>query len=76
MRAGGKVDLIRYFDRTVYVEEALDGDMCPCAGEREFGFEQYFKPKGFNKTLSELTTEEKDKIGPRKKAFQSIINVI
>ena len=63
-------------DRTIYVEESLDGDMCPCAGKREFGFDQYFKAKGFNKTLSELTTDEKDKIGPRKKAFESIIKLI
>lgn len=61
-------------DRTIYVEESLHGDMCPCAGEREFGFDQYFKAKGFEKTLSELTPEEKDKIGPRKRAFESILN--
>lgn len=60
--------------RTIYVEESLHGDMCPCAGEREFGFDQYFKAKGFDKTLSELAPEEKDKIGPRKRAFESILN--
>lgn len=61
-------------DRTIYAEESLHGDMCPCAGEREFGFDQYFKAKGFEKTLSELAPEEKDKIGPRKRAFESILN--
>jgi len=61
-------------DRKIYAEESLHGDMCPCAGEREFGFDQYFKAKGFEKTLSELAPEEKDKIGPRKKAFESILN--
>lgn len=63
-------------DRTIHVEESLHGDMCPCAGEREFGFDQYFKAKGFEKTLSELAPEEKDKIGPRKRAFESILNQI
>lgn len=58
--------------RTLYAEEALHGDMCQCAGEREFGFDQYFKAKGFEKTLSELTPEEKDEIGPRKRAFKNI----
>lgn len=61
-------------DRAIYVEESLQGDMCPCAGEREFGFDQYFKAKGCEKTLSELEPEEKDKIGPRKRAFESILN--
>ena len=63
-------------DRKIYAEESLQGDMCSCAGEREFGFDQYFKAKGFEKTLSELAPEEKDKIGPRKRAFGSILNQI
>ena len=33
-------------ERTIYVEEKLDGDMCQKAGQREFGFDQYFKAKG------------------------------
>lgn len=61
-------------DRTILAEESLNGDMCTCAGKREFGFDQYFKAKGFGKTLSELSPEEKDKISPRKKAFESILN--
>jgi len=51
----------------------LAGEICECAGEREFGFDQYFKPKNSNKTLSEMLPEEKDIIGPRKKAFDQII---
>lgn len=58
----------------IKVEKVLHGDMCPCAGEREFGFDQYFKAKGFDKTLSEITPEEKDEIGPRKSAFEDILN--
>lgn len=54
-------------------EGVLHGNMCPCAGEKEFGFDQYFKANGFNKTLSELSPEEKDQIGPRKHAFESIL---
>ena len=63
-------------ERTIYVEEKLDGDMCQCAGQREFGFDQYFKAKGYDKTLSELSPEEKDNIGPRKKAFETILKAI
>lgn len=63
-------------DKIIFAEESLDGNMCSCAGEKEFGFDQYFKAKGFEKTLAELSPEEKDKIGPRKKAFESILNQI
>lgn len=63
-------------ERTIYVEEKLDGDMCQKAGQREFGFDQYFKAKGYDKTLSELSPEEKDSIGPRKKAFETILKAI
>lgn len=59
-------------EKEIFATEYLLGDMCPCAGEREFGFDQYFKPAGLNKTLSELEPEEKDRIGPRMKAFESI----
>ena len=52
---------------------ALDGEMCECKGEREFGFDQYFKPNGFDETLSEMNPETKDKIGPRRKAFLYVI---
>lgn len=61
-------------NQKIEVIEELIGNLCPCAGEREFGFDQYFKPQNYNKTLSELTPEEKDLISPRKKAFLSILN--
>lgn len=63
-------------EKEVFATEYLLGDMCPRAGEREFGFDQYFKPVGMDKTLSELEPEEKDMIGPRKKAFESILKDI
>jgi len=51
----------------------IAGEICECAGERVFGFDQYFKPENSTKTLSEMLPEEKDSIGPRKKAFNEII---
>ena len=63
-------------EKEVVVEESISGDMCTKAGNREFGFDQYFKPTGLNKTLSELEPQEKDKIGPRRKAFEEILNQI
>lgn len=68
------VSAMAYIDseKQLFANEHLLGDMCPCAGEREFGFDQYFKPTGSKKTLSEMTPKEKDSIGPRLKAFKSI----
>ena len=63
-------------EKEVVVEESISGDMCTKAGNREFGFDQYFKPTGLNKTLSELEPQEKDKIGPRRKAFEEILKQI
>ncbi len=63
-------------ERTICEEESLDGNMCSCAGKRKFGFDQYFKPYGSDKTLSELTPTEKDEIGPRKKVFEKILKQI
>lgn len=60
--------------KIISAEECVHGYMCPCAGEREFGFDQYFKPKDSEKTLSELLPEEKDKISPRKKALYNVIS--
>lgn len=61
-------------EKLISVQRVLDGDMCHCAGEKEFGFDQYFKAKGFDKTLAELAPEEKDEIGPRKKAFNELLS--
>ena len=59
--------------KKIYAEKSLEGNMCECAGQREFGFDQYFKADGFNQTLSEIAPIIKDSIGPRKKAFEAIL---
>ena len=54
----------------------LTGEMCECKGERQFGFDQYFKPENSTKTLAEMTIEEKNAIGPRGKSFKEILSKI
>ena len=63
-------------EKGIFAQERLQGNMCEKAGERVFGFDQYFKPVGSEKTLSELSPEEKDNIAPRKEAFERIIKQI
>ena len=58
---------------TTAIQSYLHGNMCECAGENVFGFDQYFKPLGYNCTLSELGPSTKDKIGPRGKCYKIIV---
>lgn len=61
---------------TTSYQTFVPGNMCPCAGEAEFGFDQYFKVDGYSNTLAELSPRKKDEIGPRKKCFQVILSQI
>ena len=60
----------------IEAQNALNGEMCECKGFREFGFDQYFRPDGYTKTLSEMQPEEKDLIGPRCKSLKDILTNI
>ena len=74
-KAAKWVSSMVYIDgnKYLYASEHIFGEMCECSGKRQFGFDQYFRPISSTKTLSEMTPEEKDKIGPRLKAFNRII---
>ena len=60
----------------IEAQNTLYGEMCECAGEKEFGFDQYFIPIGKTETLSQMSSQDKDDIGPRKKSLKEIFNKI
>ena len=60
----------------IEAQNTIYGEMCECTGTREFGFDQYFRPDGFTKTLSEMQPQEKDSIGPRRKSLKDILTKI
>ncbi len=45
-------------------------------GKNGFGYDPIFLPAGFNKTLAELTIEEKNRISHRSKAFNNLKEIL
>jgi non-canonical purine NTP pyrophosphatase (RdgB/HAM1 family) len=59
---------------TVFFEEELEGEIVKPKGTNGFGWDPIFLPKGSKKTLGEMTIQEKNKIGLRKKALIKLKN--
>jgi XTP/dITP diphosphohydrolase len=68
-----------YYDgkNIITVEGELKGKIIEnYRGENGFGYDPSFLPEGFNKTLSEMTLDEKNKISHRAKAFLKLKEMI
>jgi XTP/dITP diphosphohydrolase len=61
----GKVD---------FFEGRLTGQLTfPPRGEKGFGYDPIFVPDGYQQTLAEFASEEKNKVSHRARAFESCI---
>lgn len=57
-----------------YFEGILEGEITEKEyGDYEFGYDQIFLPKGFDKTLGQMTSEEINRISHRSKAINSFV---
>ena len=54
----------------------LEGTVVKPKGKKGFGWDGIFQPKGFNKTLAEMSKKEKNKISMRKQALIKLKNYI
>lgn len=55
-----------------YFEGSMEGEIVEPRGENGFGWDPIFQPAGWDKTLAEMTQEEKNEISMRMVAFQKL----
>ena len=60
--------------RITYFEGILEGHIhTRMSGNEGFGYDALFIPKGFNQTLAEMESEQKNKISHRKQALSKLV---
>jgi len=55
-----------------YFNSSIEGSIVKPVGENGFGWDQIFKPDGFNKTFAEMSFKEKNKMSMRKDVFMKL----
>jgi len=59
-----------------FFEGVIEGEIVSPRGDFGFGWDKIFKPKGFNKTFSQMEEKEKSKISMRKIAAEKLKNFL
>jgi XTP/dITP diphosphohydrolase len=77
-KARYKTALIFYnFDYGIWTEGVCEGQIAyKPEGNQGFGYDPIFVPEGYNKTMAQLTPEEKNKISHRGKAVSKLVEIL
>jgi XTP/dITP diphosphohydrolase len=77
-KARYKTALVFYkFDFGIWTEGVCEGQIAyKPEGNQGFGYDPIFIPEGYNKTMAQLTPEEKNKISHRGKAVSKLVEIL
>jgi XTP/dITP diphosphohydrolase len=77
-KARYKTALVFYnFDYGIWTEGVCEGQIAyKPEGNQGFGYDPIFIPEGYNKTMAQLTPEEKNKISHRGKAVSKLVEIL
>ncbi len=71
------ITLMESSSQTIQFEGVVQGQILPQArGTEGFGYDPVFLPDGFEKSLAELTMEEKNEISHRAKAVKKLVDYL
>ena len=59
-------------DGKIFLGESTGEILVEPRGERHFGWDAWFQPKGSNKTFAEMTDQEKDRVSHRGDAYRKL----
>ena len=73
-RSARAVTCIGYSDgkKIEFFEGEIKGEICEPKGSEGFGWDKIFQPSGYEKSLGEMSREEKNKISMRKIALEKL----
>ena len=64
-------------NKGIFAEGECEGEIVESPrGSGGFGYDPVFRPEGYNKTMAELSPEEKDKISHRGKALRKLAEIL
>ena len=71
-KARAKTIIGLYDNDLKFFEGSIEGAIVAPKGDKNFGWDPVFKPRGKKKTFAEMTKEEKGKISMRRKALKKL----
>jgi len=70
--------MIGYYngEKVQFIEGTTSGEIVPPTGKTNFGWDPIFRPEGHNKTYEEMSSDEKNEVSHRGKAFSKLKKIL